>query len=470
MSTPTYSAAELAAHYQCAIVPQQPHFAAELIVLPVQAPVTLKAELRLARPLPAGYRQTGVRMIWAASAGAIRPLDEATTPGLALFTPPAESRRLTINVLCEIELRAHGAAQGQKITSTAALQFLTPLPSAGNLQGEMLDGYHVGHYLTADHPEELEKYNIRSDWFKRHPIKYEIPTYFYKVDAAAKPLKIAPDVTLGTFVIDFPWKTLGMPQYIALDLTLVQKLEDLMALMRADGIRISQFKAIYGFRPPSFNLGTISEHPGSTLKEPLSMHQYGRALDLIIDEDDDGQLDDLNGDGKFDVYDAGVIMHYVNLLDRQYRAEGRMDLVGGAGLYWDNDFTERNQYYAAHHPRHPKSTAYVHVDTRGFTAEGGRLIRWSDKSNEAWPDGTLIQWSNPNKEYWSTAEHRGALPMTTPAAKTKVATGSTGLPGKLPARTKGQPVRPMPMPAGRPATAPALPEIPLPLPSDEEMH
>jgi hypothetical protein len=166
-------------------------------------------------------------------------------------------------------------------------------------------------------------------------------------------------------VMDFPWMSFGLPQYVALDINLIQKLEDLITIMREDGHKVTRFVPIYGFRPPWFNLGTIESNPDTNLKVPFSMHQYGRAVDFIIDEDGDGVIDDLNGDGKHDIHDAAVIMYYVNLLDRKYREEKRMHLVGGAGLYPEHDFNER-----------PAKTPYIHVDTRGFVREDNSLYRW----------------------------------------------------------------------------------------------
>jgi hypothetical protein len=193
---------------------------------------------------------------------------------------------------------------------------------------------------------------------------------------------ISPNIDMGLWTIDFPWKTLGMPQYIALDYHLVRKLEDLMALMREDGYVITRWVPIYGFRPPAFNLGKIQSESESTLKVPFSQHQYGRAIDLIIDEDGDGWLDDLNFDGVIDIHDAEVIMHYVNILDRRYRTEGRMEMVGGAGLYTHNDFLERAEMIG--------QTPYVHIDTRGFLEDGGWLVRWP----ATYDDGTPIPWGS----------------------------------------------------------------------------
>jgi hypothetical protein len=166
-----------------------------------------------------------------------------------------------------------------------------------------------------------------------------------------------------------------MPQYIALDYNLIRKLEDLIDLMNADGFAIERFTIVYPFRSPYYNLTSIEEDGQETLKAPFSMHQYGKALDIVLDQDGDLVIDDLNQDGQIDIHDPEVIMHYVNLLDRKYREE-KDPRLGGAGLYTHTDFHERKQ------------TPYIHFDVRGFTSPNGNLVRWPSH----WPDGTPIRW------------------------------------------------------------------------------
>jgi hypothetical protein len=379
------------------------HPQAQLIVLPDNKAATLTGALRRVTPLPEGFREVDVRWQWKPSAGEAIPFlhDPAATaaartadPDLAdaaraTFYPPAVSGRVTIEASAEVTLERSlpgGRAQTARTSQQARIQVLAPVASAAALVNGMIDGYPVGQYLDPLAADVHQDYEVNVDWHRKYPERYGVPEFFYKVDAESKELLIAPNTPLGMFVIDFPWKSLGMPQYIALDMNLVNKLEALIVMMRADGFKISRFVPVYGFRPPEFNLGTIKSQAATNLKEPFSMHQYGRALDLIVDENGDNQLDDLNGDGVVDVHDAAVIMHYVNELDRRYRAEGRMEMVGGAGLYTHNDFVERNEYLK-------NQTPYIHIDTRGFVRDNGTLVRWPD----AWPDKKPILWGHIDK-------------------------------------------------------------------------
>ena len=138
-----------------------------------------------------------------------------------------------------------------------------------------------------------------------------------------------------------------------------------LALAMEAGVTGRKFRFIYGFRPPAYNLrGDGGSGSEGSLKAPFSMHQYGKAADIVIDDDDDLVLDDLSADGRSDLADARALMKFVDRVDGQYRDRGD-PRVGGAGVYGHNDFRRRKQ------------SPYVHVDVRGFCREDGGLIRWT---------------------------------------------------------------------------------------------
>lgn len=352
---------------------------ADLQVLPDSQPVRLEAEILQSAPLPISFRERSRVATWKADAGKIQNQSYEDGIASATWLPPARSG--VINVQAEAwvalqSLRPSADSTPAIFYKRVDFRFLSPVSSTAMIGG-FLDGYELGRYPDPHDPNLHLQFKIESEWHLLHPEKYRRPDFFYRIDRETKGLRISPHLTLDHFAIDFPWKSLGMPQFIALDMNLVEKLEDLIDLIKKDGrIRITGLTPIYGFRPPAFNLGTIEEDPDNTLKVPFSMHQFGKALDFIIDEDGDLILDDLNGDGIHDMRDAAEIMHYVNILDRQYRAGERWEKVGGAGLYAFHDFQGRVQ------------TPYVHVDTRGFQRENQTLIRWPRE----WPDASPIDW------------------------------------------------------------------------------
>src|SRR6185436_19219101 len=96
-----------------------------------------------------------------------------------------------------------------------------------------------------------------------------------------------------------------------------------------------------GYRTPQYN------GPGGNGRVKNSRHTYGDAADVWVDEDGDGRMDDLNGDGRVDIKDAAMLRQAVE------RVEARQPtLVGGAGVY-----TATRE----HGP-------FVHVDARGRAA------------------------------------------------------------------------------------------------------
>jgi len=409
---------EIDATFRLELAVELDHLPAELILLPDSHPVSLVARLDQRRALPGGFRLENLRFVWSTNQGEVFEQTKTDEEGYyvsrAIFYPPKVSDFIELKAAAEIDLIRDVAGREQRATSRieSALALLSPIDSVNMVNGRFGD-YEVGEYLDPFDRSVASRFRVDSDWYARYPERYMIPRVFYRADQRVKPMRISPSLELGLWMIDFPWKSLGATQYIALDYHLVRKLEDLIALMRAAGYTISRLVAIYGFRPPAFNLGKIQSEAETTLKVPFSMHQYGRALDFIIDEDDDGLMDDLNGDGRCDVHDPAVIMHYVNALDRRYRAEGRMHMVGGAGLYHENDFLERNAHY--HH-----NTPYIHVDTRGFLHDDGTLVRWPN----TWPDGTTIRWGHIDEKGFASAgarieptpeptpdPHRPAIPL-----------------------------------------------------------
>jgi hypothetical protein len=73
---------------------------------------------------------------------------------------------------------------------------------------------------------------------------------------------------------------------------------------------------------------------------------YGDAMDWFVDNDGDGRMDDLNGDGRVDIEDADHA-RAAERVERRYP-----HLVGGIG----------------HLPPTSAHAGFVHLDTRGYRA------------------------------------------------------------------------------------------------------
>ena len=136
------------------------------------------------------------------------------------------------------------------------------------------------------------------------------------------------------------------PKYVAMSPRLLDKLELTFAELEREGHPVENVFAVSGFRTPTYN-----ESGGDPRgRADLSRHMYGDAMDVVIDNDGDGLMDDLNGDGRVDVKDARVLAEAAQVVEREHP-----DLVGGIGIYKPT---------GAHH-------GFVHVDTRGYRARWG---------------------------------------------------------------------------------------------------
>ena len=104
----------------------------------------------------------------------------------------------------------------------------------------------------------------------------------------------------------------------------------------------STYHVMSGWRSPDYNRSIGN-------KTSVFRHLYGDAADIFIDEDKDGYMDDLNGDGKIDIGDAKALQSLAQSLS--INSEGKW-IQGGLASYRKNEF------------RGP----FVHVDARGYPA------------------------------------------------------------------------------------------------------
>jgi hypothetical protein len=194
---------------------------------------------------------------------------------------------------------------------------------------ETVGGYRIGRY-----PERAALKGARTD-------AYRAPLGVLEVTETNREVRLAPHFTLGQFVCK---QGSGWPKFVVLREPLLLKLEALLEAANARGWEAETFTVMSGYRTPAYNrgLGNVS----------LSRHLYGDAADVFIDRNGDGNMDDLNGDGRVDRADA-LALH--GLFAEAERDASLAPYIGGIGVY---DSTP------AHGP-------YVHVDARGFRARWG---------------------------------------------------------------------------------------------------
>lgn len=133
------------------------------------------------------------------------------------------------------------------------------------------------------------------------------------------------------------------PKYLVLEENLVDKLELVIGALGRRGVSVSRMSVMSGFRTPQYNDRGV----GAGGRASNSRHQYGDAADVYVDNDGDGNMDDLNGDGRVTTDDAKYLARVVESVEADYPA-----LAGGVGIY---------SATSAHGP-------FVHVDVRGAKA------------------------------------------------------------------------------------------------------
>lgn len=140
------------------------------------------------------------------------------------------------------------------------------------------------------------------------------------------------------------------PKYLVLNPQLIDKLELTIQELQSMGVNVRRVRIMSGFRTPRYNEGG-----GNTAgRANLSRHMYGDASDIFVDNDGNGNIDDLNRDGRVDVRDAELVGKAAERVERRYPA-----LVGGVGVY---------SACCGHGP-------FTHIDVRGYRA------RWRGTGN-----------------------------------------------------------------------------------------
>jgi hypothetical protein len=144
---------------------------------------------------------------------------------------------------------------------------------------------------------------------------------------------VSPRYTLRDFA---PRQMEGFPKYTVLREELLVKLELLTDLVQSRGYKFDRFTLLSAYRPPASNRRVRYGRN--------SAHIYGGAVDIFVDGDNDGRLDDLNHDGQSNRKDAKLLAEYAEELEVQHP-----ELVGGVGWY----------------SRTRSRGAFIHVDVRG---------------------------------------------------------------------------------------------------------
>ena len=246
-----------------------------------------------------------------------------TIDNTADFTPTAvsdvETERLgpnSIAVYAPENAGFYSLVLSNKKTSKRLLVIVKKPFNANNKQ---LNNYQIGLYPAP---------------YKGYP-QYGAPNGFIEIFEKDLTRQLTPHVQVKNVICK---QVSGFPKYLYVNNDGLMMLEDLLSFIQNEGIKVSKFAFISGYRTPHYNR--------SIGNGKHSRHQYGDAFDLYVDEDGDGRMDDLNGDGKLTIADVDVLYKVFEKFQKQSRYNG------GIGRYKP----------ASHHG------GFVHIDNRGFTA------------------------------------------------------------------------------------------------------
>ncbi len=188
------------------------------------------------------------------------------------------------------------------------------------LKNGYLNGYRIGRY-----PEKKYK-------------DYKNPKGFVEVTAKNQDVNITPHFKLKQFLCKESGK---WPKYVVINPRMVRKLELMLDKLNEESVHAKTFFLMSAYRTPFYNksIGNVK----------YSRHVFGDAIDLYVDDNKDGKMDDLNRDGKINIKDARVIAKVVEEIEHDPKYK---EFIGGMGVY----------------KRNSRHTYFVHVDTRGYRA------------------------------------------------------------------------------------------------------
>ncbi len=217
-----------------------------------------------------------------------------------------------------------------EVRRIADVTLLDPVPT------DLIENGRLGDYLIGSWPTRAERPG------RLRTPQYDPPTGLIAVTPGNRDVRVSRHLTLGDFL------TKGQrsvwPKYVAITPELLDKVELTIQELERSGHPVDEIGVISGFRTPYYNA-----HGGSTAgRGSVSRHMYGDALDFYVDNDGDGRMDDLTGDGRVTIADARVIAAAADRVEQAHPA-----YVGGIGVYG---------------PRAGAHSGFVHIDTRGYRA------------------------------------------------------------------------------------------------------
>ncbi|MBD3176950.1 MAG: DUF882 domain-containing protein [Armatimonadia bacterium] len=252
-------------------------------------------------------------------------------PGRYRLRAPVSGGTVAVALPCRVRYRCHasGRSFGRELEApqSVTLWVCVPLPAAELRSGRIGD-YRIGEYA----PDVTR------------------PAFWVQVPRGARWAHVSGNLVLDQLLSrDPPGGAQAWPHYAPIYYSLIDKLEAISAELIRRGLARRPIHCYSGYRSPHYN-----EHVGGATR---SYHMLGMAMDYIVDDDRDGWMDDVDGDGRISISDAVRVARVV----RELEDSGRV-AMGGNGVYE----TARPM-----DPLRPMS-ASLHTDLRGERASWGR--------------------------------------------------------------------------------------------------
>ena len=171
--------------------------------------------------------------------------------------------------------------------------------------------------------------------------RYAAPPGFIEVTRENQDFRVSKHFRIRQFLTKDQFNV--WPKYVFIDPLLIDKMELTIEELQKEGVRVEHVHVMSGFRTPRYNSGG-----GNTSgRANLSRHMYGDGADVYVDNNRDGQPDDITGDGRVTVRDAERFAAAAERVEKKHRS-----LVGGIGIY---------VACCGHGP-------FTHIDVRGTRA------------------------------------------------------------------------------------------------------
>ncbi|HEY4733520.1 MAG TPA: D-Ala-D-Ala carboxypeptidase family metallohydrolase [Gemmatimonadaceae bacterium] len=320
---------------------------AVLVIAAIVLPTAVSAQLyaRAGRPGSNAVANRTDSIPVVASTGASAATDSAGSLGARkeVFSSPEKGAGLSGKVFARFVMPedwislaslpgatvSNASIQG---TPTGSASTVFTMRAFGQKVRAWLNGYRLGYW-----PEE--KGRLRSEAYKN-------PDGFIEVTPDNEDTRVSEHFRLRDFVSHDQKEV--WPKYVVLREPLLDKLELVIEDLNDHGVNAEGMRIRSGFRTPAHNFAVRGE--GSARD---SRHQFGDAADVFIDQEGNGKMSDLNGDGKVNFADVKMILDAVERVEARYP-----ELVGGTGLY----------AYSG------QSGPFAHIDVRGTRARWVRGI------------------------------------------------------------------------------------------------